>query len=58
MFESSLEKFHAQNMVDCGKRCVCVNNVVVYVDFVDTVAVVEHLTFVISPIFFLDFSMM
>ena len=58
MFERSYEKFHAHNVVDFDKRCVRVKNVV-YADFVDTVVViVEHLTFVISPVFFLDFPLM
>ena len=59
VFERSFEKFHAQNVVNFDKRCVRVKNVLVYVDFVHIVAVaVEHLTFVISPVFFLDFSLM
>ena len=59
MFERSFEKFHAHNVIDFDKRCVRVKNVVVYTDFVDIVVViVEHLTFVISPVFFLDFPLM
>ena len=59
MFERSFEKFLAQNVVDFDKCYVRVKNVVVYVDFVDiVVVVVEHLTFVISPMFFLDFPLM
>ena len=58
MFERSFEKFQAHNVVDFDKRCVHVKNVV-YADFVDIVVViVEHLTFVISPVFFLDFPLM
>ena len=59
VFERSFEKFHAQNVVDFDKRCICVKNVVVYLDCVDiVVAIVEHLTFVISLVCFLDFLLM
>ena len=59
MFERSFEKFHAQIAVDFDKRCVRAKNVVVRVDFVDfVVVVVEHLTFIISLVFSLDFSLM
>ena len=58
VFERSFEKFLAQNVVDFDKCYVRVKNVVVYVDFADiVVVVVEHLTFVISPMFFLDFPL-
>ena len=39
VFERSFEKFHVQNVVNFDKRCVRVKNVLVYVDFVDIVAV-------------------
>ena len=59
MFERLFEKFHAHNVIDFDKRCVRVKNVVVYVDFVDIIVViVEHSTFVISSVFFLDFPLM
>ena len=59
MFEGFFEKIHAQIVVDFDKCCVGVKNIVVYVDFVDfLIVVVEHLTFVTSPVFSLDFSPM
>ena len=45
-------------MVDFDQRCVRLKNVVVYVDFVDIVVVMERKTFVISPVFSLDFLLM
>ena len=59
VFEGLFEKIHAQIVVDFDKCCVGVKNIVVYVDFVDfLIVVVEHLTFVTSPVFSLDFSLM
>ena len=59
VFEGSFEKFHVQIAVNFDKCRVRVKNVFVYVDFVDfVVVVVEHLTFVFSPVFSLDFLLM
>ena len=59
MSEGSFEKYHAQIVTDFDKCCVCVQNVVVYVDFVDfVVAVVKHLSFVIISVFSLGSSLM
>ena len=52
-----LKNFMLEFVIDLDKSCVNVKNVVVYVDFVDFVVVVEHLTFTFSPVFSLDFSL-
>ena len=60
VFERLFEKFHAEIVVDFDKCCDRAKKVVLCNDFVDfvVVVVVEHLTFVISPVFSLDFLRM
>ena len=50
--------FYAQIVVYFDKFCICAKNVVARADFVDFAVVVEHLAFVIIPVFSLDFSLM
>ena len=53
------EKFHAQIIVELGKCCIHVKNVVVFVVFVDFVVfvVVKHFSLVFSLVFSLNFSL-